>query len=87
MPGIGVGAGIQGVWVWDRTAKAPAHMEIHPSHNPLIQLSEDGKGRKKIQKSKNHCVFTREEVFTLKKPLPLNPPSFPSINNKTKLRD
>jgi len=87
MPGIGVGGGIQEVGGWDRTAKAPAHMEIHPSHNLLIQLSENGKGRKKIQQSKNSCVFTREEVFTLKKPFPLNPPSFPSINNKTKLRD
>lgn len=47
MPGIGMGAGIWEVRGWDRTAKAPAHMEVHPSHNPLIQLLENGKVRKK----------------------------------------
>lgn len=84
MPGIAPSAGTVG----EGTAKAPAHPEVHSSHNLLTEGAvAKRQGKKKMQLSKNDSVFRKEEAMLMGSHCPLNPHSFPSINNKIKLTD
>lgn len=79
-----------GCWdsVGDRIAKAYAHTEVRSSHNLLIDGAVGRwEGKKKIAAIKNNGVFRKEEVMLMGSHCPLNPPPFPSINNRIKLRD
>lgn len=84
MLGIALGLGYSG----DRIDRASAQTKGHSSHNLLIEgPARKWEGKEKMQPSKNNCVFRKEKFMLMGSHCCLNPPSFPSINNKTELRD
>lgn len=67
---------------------ASAHSEGHSGHNLLIEGAvRRWEGKEEMEPSKNNCVFREKNVIRMGSHHPLSPPSFPRINNKTKLRD